>query len=101
MFPPSVIICNLHVVGVSVAPHKTDTPLVVYADTVLPRTITFQLMKSVTRRHSQICQTFGRVQHQKLSSCRLSNVHKLTNILVVEKPLRVGALEGPYHMQRI
>jgi len=101
MFPPSVIICNLHVVGVSVAPHKTDTPLVVDAYTVLPRTVTFQLMKSVTWRHSQIRQTFGRVEHQKLSSRWLSNVHELTNILIVEKPLRVGALKGPYHIQRI
>jgi len=101
MFPPSVIICNLHVVGVSVAPHKTDTPLVVDAYTVLPRTVTFQWMKSVTRRHSQIRQALGRVQQQELSSCWLSNVHKLTNILIVEKPLRVRALEGPYHMQRI
>jgi hypothetical protein len=96
-----MIICNLHVVGVSVAPHKTDTPLVVDADTVLARTVTFQLMKSVTRRHSQIHQVFGRVQHQKLSSRWLSNVHELTNILIVEKPLRVGALKGPYHIQRI
>jgi hypothetical protein len=101
MFPPSVIIRNLHVVSVSVAPHKTDTPLVVDAYAVLPRTVTFQLMKSVTRRHSQIRQTFGRVQHQELSSRWLSNVHELANILIVEKPLRVGALEGPYHMQRV
>src|ERR1700722_19829191 len=101
MFPPSVIICNLHVVSVSVTPHKTNTPLVVDAYAVLPRTVTFQLMKSVARRHSQIRQTFGRVQHQELSSCRLSNVHKLTNIPIVKKPLRVEALEGPYHMQRI
>jgi hypothetical protein len=56
------------VVGVSIAPHKTDTPLIVDAYTVLPGTVTFQLMKSVTRRNSQIRQTFGRVQHQKLSS---------------------------------
>jgi hypothetical protein len=63
---------------------------------ILPRTVTFQLMKSVTRRHSQIRQTFGRVQHQELSSRWLSNVHELTNILIVEKPLRVGALEGPF-----
>jgi hypothetical protein len=88
-------------VGVSVTPHKTDTPLVVDAYTVLPRAVTFQLMKSVARRHSQIRQTFGRVQHQKLSPRWLLNVHKLTNILVVEKPFRVRALEGPYHMQRI
>ncbi|HEU0050011.1 MAG TPA: hypothetical protein VFQ43_20650 [Nitrososphaera sp.] len=101
MFPPSVIIRNLHVVSVSVAPYKTNTPLVVDAYAVLPRTVTFQLMKSVTRRHSQIRQTFGRVQHQKLSSRWLANVHELTNILIVEKPLRVGALEGPYHIQRV
>jgi len=101
MFPPSVIIRNLHVVSVSVAPYKTNTPLVVDAYAVLPRTVTFQLMKSVTRRHSQTRQTFGRVQHQKLSSRWLANVHELTNILIVEKPLRVGALEGPYHIQRV
>jgi len=89
------------VVGVSVAPHKTDTPLVVDAYTVLPRSVTFQLMKSVARRHFQIHQTFGRVQHQKLSSRWLSNVRELRNILIVEKPLRVGALEGLYHIQRI
>jgi hypothetical protein len=68
---------------------------------VLPRTLTFQLMKSVTWRHSQIRQTFGRVQHQELSSRWLSKVHELTNILIVEKPLRVGALEGPNHIQRM
>jgi len=96
-----MIIRNLHVVGVSVAPHKTDTPLVVDAYTVLPRTVTFQLMNSVTRRHFQIHQAFGRMQHQQLSSRWLSNVHELTNILIVEKPLRVGALEGLYHIQRI
>jgi hypothetical protein len=101
MFPPSVIIRNLHVVSVSVAPHKTNTPLLVDAYAVLPRTVTFQLMKSDTRRHSQIRQTLGRVQQQKLSSRWLSNVHELTNILIVEKPLRVGALEGPYHIQRV
>ena len=58
-------------------------------------------MKSVTRRHSEIRQTLGRVQHYELSSRWLSNVHELTNILIVEKPLRVGALEGPDHIQRI
>src|SRR5271168_3694092 len=98
MFSPSMIIRDLYVVGVSVAPDKTDTPLVVDAYAVLPRAVTLQLMKSVARRHSQIRQTSGRVQHQKLSSCRLSNVHELTNTLVVKKPLRVRTLEGPYHM---
>ena len=96
-----MIIRNLHLVGVSVAPHETDTPLVVDADTVLPRTVTFQRMEPATRRNSQIHQTFGRVQHQELAPRRVPNVHELTNILIVEKPLRVGALEGLYHIQRI
>src|ERR1700691_6704220 len=85
MFPPSVIICNLHVGRDSVAPHKTSTPLAVDAYAVLPVTLTFQLMKSVTRRHSQIRQTFGRVEHQEFSSRWLSNVHELTNTLVVKR----------------
>jgi hypothetical protein len=96
-----VTICSLHIAGVSAAPHETDTPLVVDAYTVLRPTVTFQLMKPVTRRHFQIHQSFGRVQHQKLSSRWLSNVHELRNILIAEKPLRVGALQGLYHIQRI
>src|SRR5271163_649349 len=101
MFPPSVIIRDLHVVSVSVAPHETNTPLVVDADTVLPRAVTLQRMKSVTRRNSQIHQTFGRMQHQKLAPRRLPNVHELTNTLIVEKPFGVGALKGLNHIQRI
>jgi hypothetical protein len=68
---------------------------------MLRRTVMFQLMKSVTWRNFQIHQTFGRVQHQKLASGWLPNVHELTNILIAKKPLRVGALKGLYHARRI
>jgi hypothetical protein len=101
MFSPLVIIRNFHVVGVSIVPHKTDTPLIVDAYTVLPRAITLELMKSITRRHFQVHQTFGGVQHQELSPRRLPDVHELADVLIVEKPLGVGALEGPYHLRRI
>src|SRR5271168_503415 len=101
MLPPSVIIPDLHVVSVSIAPNETNTPLVVDADTVLSRAVTLQRMKPVSRRKIQIHQTFGRVQHQKLAPRRLPNVHELTNTLIAEKPLGVGALKGLYHIQRI
>jgi hypothetical protein len=101
MCPPSVIIHNFHVVGVSVAPHKTDTPLVVDADAVLSRAVMFQLMKPVTRRHSQIHQALGRVKHQKLSPSWLPDVRESADILIMKKPLRVRGLEGLNHIQRI
>jgi hypothetical protein len=101
MFSPLVIIRNFHVEGVSIAPHKTDTPLIVDAYTVLPRAIMCELMKPITQRHFQIHQTFGGVQHQELPPCRLPDVHELADVLIVEKPLGVGALEGPYHPFRI
>jgi hypothetical protein len=41
------------------------------------------------------------MQHHELSSRWLSNIHELTNFLIVEKPLRIGALERPYHIQRV
>jgi hypothetical protein len=53
-----MIVHNLYVVSVSLSPHKTNAPLVIDADTVLPVAVSFQWMKSVAARHAQIHQTF-------------------------------------------
>jgi hypothetical protein len=36
----SVIVDDFHIVGSVVIPNKTDPPLIVYADAVLPQSIT-------------------------------------------------------------
>jgi hypothetical protein len=87
--------------SVSVAPHKTDPPLIVDAYAVLARSIALQLMKPIARRHSQIRQALGSVKHQKFSPCRLSNIREPANTLIVEQLLRVPAIKGPYHIQSI
>jgi hypothetical protein len=92
-----MIVDNLHVVSVAFSPHKTDTPLVVDTDAMLPFAVSFQWMKSIAPRHAQIHQTFGSVQHQQFSSRRLSNIHKLWDILVVEKSSRVGTIKRLDH----
>jgi hypothetical protein len=42
-----VIIHNLHVVGIAVAPLKTDAPLVIDADAVLPFSIALQRLQVI------------------------------------------------------
>jgi hypothetical protein len=59
-----MIVHNLYVVGVAFSPNKTNAPLVIDTDTVLPFAVTLQWMKSVAARHAQIHQAFGCVQHQ-------------------------------------
>ena len=52
----SVVINNFDLVGVSIAPHETDPPLIVDANAVLSLSISVQRLQTVTRRSSQISQ---------------------------------------------
>jgi hypothetical protein len=96
-----MIVHDLHVVSVPIFPHKTNAPLIIDADAVLPFAVSLQRVKPVAPRHTQIHQAFGCVQHQQFSSRWLPNIHEPWDILVIEKPPRVGAFEGLYHIQRI
>jgi hypothetical protein len=62
-----VVIRNLNVVGVAVAPPKADTPLIVDPDAVLPATVAQQLLKSIAGRRSKVIQCFGRIENEELS----------------------------------
>ena len=54
-----VIIHNLHVVGIAIAPDKTNAPLVIDADAVLAFPVTFQGFQMIAGRRPQIAK-FGR-----------------------------------------
>ena len=45
---------DFYIAGVSLEPTETDTPLVIDSNTVLPRPIAFQLLKSVSRWNAQV-----------------------------------------------
>jgi len=49
-----MIVCYFNVISVIVYPRETDTPLIVYADTVLPGTIAFQSFEPIAGRRKQI-----------------------------------------------
>jgi hypothetical protein len=96
-----MIVDNFHAVGHSIFPHKTNSPLVIDADTVLPFAITNQGVKSVAEGSPQIRQLSRGMQHQQFTPRWLPNIGKPRDILVVEQPFRVGATEGSDHMRRI
>lgn len=50
----------------SLCPHKTDAPLPVKSNAVLAGPIAFEGFKAIVRRHGEIPQHFGVVQHPKL-----------------------------------
>jgi hypothetical protein len=63
-----VVIHNLYGFGARTRPSETHTELIVYADAMLSRAITFQCLESVARRHAQILQSCRDLQLSKLSA---------------------------------
>jgi hypothetical protein len=54
MFSPLVIVNNFYIIGVSVPPAETDTPLIVYPNAVLPLPTAGQGLKSVPRWNPEV-----------------------------------------------
>ncbi len=81
-----MIIGNFDLVDTIVLPDKTDTPLFVDADAVLPLPLAAQQLKTVCRRDTKIIQCFRIVKHNQLS---------FRNILYVPRQL-FGKMAGEY-----
>ena len=54
-------------------PYKTDAPLIVNANAVLPFSIVFQCFEPIGRRNSQVIQHLRFVQHEQFSQSDLLN----------------------------
>ena len=63
----SVVVDDLDVVCVAIAPTKADAPLIVDTDAVLAGTVALELLQAVTRRHSQVFDRLSRVDRDELS----------------------------------
>jgi len=62
-----VVIDNLHIVGIPVAPDKADAPLIVDANTVLPFSVTFKRFQVISRGRRQVTWLRGNVQLPEFS----------------------------------
>lgn len=57
-----MVIHDLNVVGISVAPDKTDAPLIVDADAVLSLSVSVKSFETIARRGCQVAQFRGNIQ---------------------------------------
>jgi hypothetical protein len=53
--------------GVALGPPETDAPLIIDANTVLPRPITAEFLEAVARRCHEVIERFRRVEQDQLS----------------------------------
>ena len=63
---PSVIVGDLDVVGVTVAPDEADPPLIIDPDAVLPTAVSAQRFQTISRRHAQRLESGRRVELNQL-----------------------------------
>src|SRR3954447_483473 len=70
----SVVVDDLDLVSVPIAPLEADPPLVVDTDAVLARPLAAQALQPVPRGDLEILKSLGVVQHPKLPTRHLLNV---------------------------
>jgi hypothetical protein len=92
-----MIIDELNVVRDSFRPTKTDTPPIVDANTELANAVSFQSLKAIARRDSQIIEPAGDFKLPELSTRNLGNTDKLLDTPAFGKSLGVFALKRPDH----
>ncbi len=64
---PSVIVNDLDVPGIATLKAETQAPLVVDAYAELTRALTLEKLEPVVRRHPQVLQSSGSVEHLQLA----------------------------------
>ena len=92
-----VIIDNLNVVRIAVAPDEADPVLVVHANAVLPLPITPERLESVSRKDRQIVKRMRGVQLPKLSLPNACDTPEWARWLARENRLRFAVFERTDH----
>jgi hypothetical protein len=84
-------------VSVSVAPHETDTPLIINPDAMLAGAITFESLQSVARGRCEVSQLRGNIELPKLALCYTSDRTIPRHWFPAMKPLGLLRPERPDH----
>jgi len=92
-----MVIHNLDLIRVAVAPDKAYAPLVVDPNTVLALTVARQLFESVSARNGQVSQFRGEMYLVQFSPCHALNGFKPPHRFPAKETLRAGATERADH----
>jgi hypothetical protein len=95
-----MIVNDLYLVGVTISPAKTDPPLIVDANAVLPGAIASELLESVPWWHPEIVQRFRRIHGDQLPEHRPEERGGIApNTLALEQGLSVPIGEALDHLR--
>jgi hypothetical protein len=92
-----VIVNDFHFNRIAIGPSEAQTPLIVYANTVLACSIPLQRFKAVPRNISQVGESCRGIQHFQFSFRRPLNRLVSRTMLVIEKALCVLRPEASDH----
>ena len=89
---------EFHVRGIRAGPAKTDPPLVVDPNAVLPGAIAFELLQPVAGRHSKVIECFRGIQSDEFPEHRPSEIgRKAPYGLAAKEPLGIALGKAGNH----
>jgi hypothetical protein len=71
-----MVIHDLNIFGTPCLPIKADAPLIVDTNAVLPGTVAFEHLKTISGWHSQIIYPASDLELSQLASCNRRYIHK-------------------------
>ena len=87
-----MVINYLYIFRARVCPPNADSPLIVYTDTVLTKTIALQRFKTIAGRYSQIIESSRDLKLSELSSRNLGYIDELLDLIALS--VRFSQLTG-------
>jgi hypothetical protein len=94
-----MIIDNLDVFGVTCAPDKTETPLIVDTNAVLTGAVALERLKAIAWWNLQVVNRGCRIKNFQLSARDLFNVSKTLYALAPKQLLSIFVAKRLYHSQ--
>jgi hypothetical protein len=92
-----VVIHYFHVLGSRIGPSEADSPLVVYADAVLPCAVAPQRFQAVAGRYAQILQTAGDLKLTDFASGNHCDIREPSAVVPLRELFGQVAFEGYDH----
>jgi hypothetical protein len=96
-FTSLVIVDDLDTLRSAFSPGKTDSPLIVDSDTVLPLPVADQSLKPISGNRPDVFQFLGVVEHSQFPPCSLCDVAELPAAPAMKQLLGFLAAEGADH----